>query len=157
MREVLRREVERVARGARDEVQRAGDFFREHKPRKGAAGGRGLARDAADVFVWRTGARREPVGEGEQRLFRAVPAVALVVEVAVGVDLVMSRPKDSDRGEARDGVLPAELDLGGAVYFGEADAAVACARSVRVAGLLGVFLVDSLGDFLLFFFENLEF
>ena len=102
------------------------------------------------MLVRGPGARREPVGEGEQRLLGAVAAVALVVEVAVRVDLVVARAEDADRGEARDGVLPAELDLGGAVDLGEADAAVAGAGAVRVAGLLGVLFVDRLGDLLLF-------
>lgn len=68
------------------------------------------------------------------------------------VDLIVARPEDADRGEARDGMLPAELDLGRAVDFGEADAAVARASAVRVPGLFGVLFVDSLGDLLLFFF-----
>lgn len=68
------------------------------------------------------------------------------------VDLVVARAEDSDRGKTRDGVLPAELDLRSAVDFREADAAVARSRAVRIDGLLGVFLVDGLGDLLLRFF-----
>ena len=133
-------------------MQRPGNFFRQHESRQSAPGGRSLPRHASDVLMGAPSTRSEPIRKRQQRLFRPVPSVRLVIEVAVGVDLVVPRTEDPDRWEPRDGVLPAELDLGGAVYLGEADAAVTGSRAVGQAGLLWVFLVDSLGDLLLFFF-----
>lgn len=150
--EVLAGKVERVPGSARHEVQRAGHLLGEDEPRERAARGRGLAGEAPDVLVRGPRRGRKPVGEAQQGLLRPVPPVALVVRVAVRVDLVAARAEDADRGEARDRVLPAELDLGGAVDLGEADAAVSGAGAVGVAGLLGVFLVDRLRDFLLLLF-----
>lgn len=77
--EVLGGEVERVARGAGDEVQRAGHLLGQNEPGESAPGRRCLARDPADVLVWGPRGRCEPVCKRQQGIFGPVPSVRLVI------------------------------------------------------------------------------